>query len=92
MTNIPASEQSHQAKFFNNCLIEPSLIITKSCAKPKVILSENYCILGGSVFETQLTLGQLKSPNTAQLEQPEMMVSIESHWTATVCNKPGIKI
>ncbi len=30
-------------KFFNNCLIEPSLIITKSRAKLKVILSENYC-------------------------------------------------
>ncbi len=26
-------------KFFNNCLIEPSVIITKSRAKPKVILS-----------------------------------------------------
>ncbi len=32
-------------KFFNNCLIEPPLIITKSRAKLKVILSENYCIL-----------------------------------------------
>ncbi len=32
-------------KFFNNYLIEPSLIITKSRAKLKVILSENYCIL-----------------------------------------------
>ncbi len=31
-------------KFFNNCLIEPALIITKSRAKLKVILSENYCI------------------------------------------------
>ncbi len=31
-------------KFFKNCLIEPSLIITKSRAKLKVILSENYCI------------------------------------------------
>ncbi len=31
-------------KFFNDCLIEPSLIITKSRAKLKVILSENYCI------------------------------------------------
>ncbi len=30
-------------KFFNYCLIEPSLIITKSRAKLKVILSENYC-------------------------------------------------
>ncbi len=30
-------------KFFNNCLKEPSLIITKSRAKLKVILSENYC-------------------------------------------------
>ncbi len=30
-------------KFFNNCLIELSLIITKSRAKPKVILSENNC-------------------------------------------------
>ncbi len=32
-------------KFFNNCLIEPALIITKSRAKLKVILSENYCTL-----------------------------------------------
>ncbi len=32
-------------KFINNCLIEPALIITKSRAKLKVILSENYCIL-----------------------------------------------
>ncbi len=32
-------------KFFNNCLIEPSLIITKSHPKLKVILSENYCML-----------------------------------------------
>ncbi len=31
-------------KFFNNCLIEPSLIITKSHPKLKVILSEKYCI------------------------------------------------
>ncbi len=30
-------------KFFNNCLIEPALFITKSRAKLKVILSENYC-------------------------------------------------
>ncbi len=30
-------------KFFKNCLIEPALIITKSRAKLKVILSENYC-------------------------------------------------
>ncbi len=30
-------------KFFNNCLIETSLIITKSRAKLKVILSKNYC-------------------------------------------------
>ncbi len=35
---------SKYTKFFNNCLIEPSLIITKSRAKLKVILSENYCI------------------------------------------------
>ncbi len=34
---------SKLTKFFNNCLIEPALIITKSRAKPKVILSENYC-------------------------------------------------
>ncbi len=33
-------------KFFNNCLIELSLIITKSRAKLKVILNENYCIKG----------------------------------------------
>ncbi len=31
--------------FFNNCLIEPSLIITKSPTKLKVISSENYCSL-----------------------------------------------
>ncbi len=31
-------------KFFNNCLIELSLIITKSRAKLKVMLSESYCI------------------------------------------------
>ncbi len=30
-------------QFFNNCLIELSLIITKSRAKLKVISSENYC-------------------------------------------------
>ncbi len=30
-------------KFFNNCLIERALIITKPRAKLKVILSENYC-------------------------------------------------
>ncbi len=35
---------SNCTKFFNNCLIERSLIITKYRAKPKVILSENYCI------------------------------------------------
>ncbi len=32
-------------KFFNNCLIDPALIITKSRAKLKMILSENYCII-----------------------------------------------
>ncbi len=32
-------------KFFNNYLIEASLIITKSRAKLKVILSEKYCII-----------------------------------------------
>ncbi len=35
---------SKYTKFFDNCLIELSLIITKSRAKLKVILSENYCI------------------------------------------------
>ncbi len=35
---------SECTKFFNNCLIEPSLIIIKSRAKLKAILSENYCI------------------------------------------------
>ncbi len=37
-------------KFFNNCLIELSLIITKSRAKLKFILSENYCISQEFVF------------------------------------------
>ncbi len=32
-------------------------------------------ILGGVVFEAQLTLGQLKSPNTMQSDRREMMVS-----------------
>ncbi len=32
-------------KFFNNCLLELSLIITESRAKLKVIFSENYCII-----------------------------------------------
>ncbi len=32
-------------------------------------------VLGGAVFEAQLTLGQLKSPNTIQLDRREMMVS-----------------
>ncbi len=32
-------------------------------------------VLGGAVFEAQLTLGQLKSPNTTQLDRREMMVS-----------------
>ncbi len=36
-------------KFFNNCLTEPTLIITKSRAKLNVILSENYCILSRAV-------------------------------------------
>ncbi len=31
-------------------------------------------VLGGAVFETQLTLGQLKSPNTTQSDRREMMV------------------
>ncbi len=31
--------------------------------------------LGGAVFETQLTLGQLKLPNTTQSDWREMMVS-----------------
>ncbi len=35
---------SNCTKFFNNFLISLSLIITKSRAKLKVILSENYCI------------------------------------------------
>ncbi len=33
------------SKFFNNCLLELSLIITESRAKLKVIFSENYCII-----------------------------------------------
>ncbi len=32
-------------------------------------------VLGGAVFEAQLTLGQLKSPNTMQSDRREMMVS-----------------
>ncbi len=36
---------SKRTKFFNNCLIELSLISTKSRAKLKGILSENYCKL-----------------------------------------------
>ncbi len=32
-------------------------------------------LLGGAVFEAQLTLGQLKSPNTMQSDRREMMVS-----------------
>ncbi len=40
---ISSIEFSKFTKFFNNCLIEPELIITKSRAKLKVILSENYC-------------------------------------------------
>ncbi len=34
-------------KFFGNCLMEPSLIITKSRAKLKVILDKNCCKLFG---------------------------------------------
>ncbi len=41
---ISSNAFSKCTKFFNNCLIELSLIITKFCAKLKVILSENYCI------------------------------------------------
>ncbi len=33
-------------------------------------------VFGETVFETQLTVGQLKSPNTAPSERREMMVSI----------------
>ncbi len=32
-------------------------------------------VLGGAVFEAQLTLGQVKSPNTIQSDRREMMVS-----------------
>ncbi len=32
-------------------------------------------VFGGAVFETHLTLGQLKSPNTTQSDRREMMVS-----------------
>ncbi len=32
-------------------------------------------VLGGAVFEAQLTLRQLKSPNTMQADRREMMVS-----------------
>ncbi len=32
-------------------------------------------VLGGAVFEAQLTIGQLKSPNTMQSDRREMMVS-----------------
>ncbi len=32
-------------------------------------------VLGGEVFETQLTFGQLKLPNTTQSDRREMMVS-----------------
>ncbi len=48
-------------KFLNNCLIEPSLIITKSCAKLKVIFSENYCILHERLIERAGRLIQSKS-------------------------------
>ncbi len=34
-------------------------------------------VLGGAVFEAQLTLGQLKSPSTTQSDRREMMVSSE---------------
>ncbi len=43
-SSISSVAFSKCTKFFNNCLKEPSLIITKSRAKLKVILSENYCI------------------------------------------------
>ncbi len=47
VTNYPSVISSiafsKYTKFFDNCLIELSLIITKSRAKLKVILSENYC-------------------------------------------------
>ncbi len=33
------------SKFFNNCLIELSLIITESRAKLKLLFSENYCMI-----------------------------------------------
>ncbi len=32
-------------------------------------------VLGGAVFGTQLTLGQLKAPNTTHSDRREMMVS-----------------
>ncbi len=32
-------------------------------------------VIGGAIFEAQLTLGQLKSPNTMQSDRREMMVS-----------------
>ncbi len=32
-------------------------------------------VLGGVVFEAQLSLGQLKSPNTTQSDRREMMLS-----------------
>ncbi len=32
-------------------------------------------VLGGAVFETKFTLGQLKPPNTTQSDRREMMVS-----------------
>ncbi len=32
-------------------------------------------MLGGAVFEAQLTLGQLKSPNTMQSDRRKMIVS-----------------
>ncbi len=37
--------------------------------------SSESTVIGGAVFETQLTLGQLKSPNTTQSDRREMMVS-----------------
>ncbi len=37
-------------------------------------------VLGGAVFEAQLTLGQLKSPYTIQSDRREMMVSSVQIW------------
>ncbi len=56
------------SKFFNNCLIEPSLIITKSRAKLKVILSENYCnrifsLIIIEIISHHLTSPKFKVPN-----------------------------